>query len=243
METRPPCRCRRHVRRYGTGRATGQSAWASSWAIGRNCIPLREDVLNTAFGRFADTFLNPSDAAVQADHKRMAVIGFSDAAQLLQSPTNSKVAVKAAPTSFPEASRVNTMFAVAIPQIKTLVGAQGNGAPGAAHKALLLISDGLGWKRIGGTAAERTPIDPALCDSIKSQDIAIAVLDVQYQDATGEHWFDLNVSPMYPAISPALQACASSGLYFQASDSDAQTLGDAFSRVADAMTSKLALTQ
>ncbi|MEQ1670622.1 MAG: pilus assembly protein TadG-related protein [Hyphomicrobium sp.] len=204
-------------------------------------IALREDVLEAAFGKFVDDFMDPADPDVANNRKRMGVIGFSDAAQLLLSPTNDAAAIKNAPATFPDANRFNTLFDVAMPQIKTMVGEQGTGKVGSPKKTLVLITDGMGWDRTGNFGAGNGPINQVLCESIKDAGITLAVIDVKFQDATGEHWFDLYASMHYPAVSPALQTCASPGYYFQAEDSDMVTLSTAFKEVSQSLQSKLAL--
>ncbi|NOT72909.1 MAG: VWA domain-containing protein [Hyphomicrobium sp.] len=204
-------------------------------------IALREDVLEAAFGKFVDDFMDPADPDVANNRKRMGVIGFSDAAQLLLSPTNDQTAIKNAPATFPDANRYNTLFDVAMPQIKTMVGAQGTGKVGSPKKTLLLITDGMRWDRPSPYDSRNGPIDPALCDSIKDAGITLAVIDVKFQDATGEHWFDLYATSLFPGVSPGLQSCASPGYYFEASDSDMKTLSEAFKEVSRSLQSKLSL--
>jgi Flp pilus assembly protein TadG len=204
-------------------------------------IPLREDVLNTTFGTFVDSFLSSSDPGVAANHKRMAVIGFSASAKYLLPPTNNAATVKAAPAAFPAASRLNTLFEVALPQIQSMIGPQGKGISGSPRKTLLLVTDGQRWFRKMGTgpvdtAGPNGPINTSLCDNFKTAGITVAVIEVKYVDDTGEYNFDQQVAPIYASVTTALQACASPGFYFQATDSDAATLAATFSQAADAMT-------
>ncbi len=211
-------------------------------------IALREDVLYKAFGAFVDGFMNSSDPAVAANHKRMSVIGFSDAAKMLLSPTNDAAAIKLAPASFPDPSQINSRFEVALPQIQSMMGPQGSGTPSSPRKTLLLITDGLRWvRKMANTPladmAANGPINTGLCDSIKNSGITLAVIEVQFVDATGEYNFDQQVAAVFPGVSPALQACASPGYYFQATDSDAKTLAATFSTAALSLRTKLALVK
>ena len=211
-------------------------------------IALREDVLYKAFGAFVDGFMNSSDPAVAANHKRMSVIGFSDAAKMLLTPTNDAAAIKLAPALFPDASQINSRFEVALPQIQTMMGAQGKGIAGSPHKTLLLITDGLRWvrKMLNTPPADMVtngPIDTKLCDNFKNRDITVSIIDVQFVDATGEYNFDQQVAAVYPGVTPALKACASPGYYFQATDSDATTLAAAFGQAANSLRTKLSLVK
>lgn len=123
----------------------------SSYQMAKNArIPLREDVLKAAFGSFVDSFMDPADPMVSSNHKRMAVIGFSDQAQVLTAPTNDTATIKSAPGLFPEKLQVNTKFENAMPFIRTTIGQQGSGMNGSPKKTLLLITDGLRWVRNGG---------------------------------------------------------------------------------------------
>lgn len=205
-----------------------------------NGIALREDVLDKAFGKLVDLYLDPSDPAVAANRRQMALYGFSDDATLLSAATNVASSVKAALPTFPDAKRLNTNYATSLATIRSQIGSQGNGTPANPRKTILLVTDGVAWIRSGPGA--RGPIDPALCTAIKSDGFTLAVVEVQYQDNTGEYWFDTSVAPFYGQISPGLQSCASPGYYFQATDSDATSLAKAFSDAANVLRSQLALT-
>lgn len=165
-----------------------------------NGVSLREDVLNAAFSSFvSDIFTtNPNPNS----HRRMDVIGFSATIKDLTSgPTSDQTAAATALSSFPNTLKTNTYFDVALPQIATLMGAQGTGATQSSPmKMLVLITDGVWSSRssVGNNWAV-TPIDmpiyryssplsslpsPANCAAIKSSNIMIAVIDVQYIQST-----------------------------------------------------------
>lgn len=204
-------------------------------------IKLREDVLESAFGNFVDTFLDPSQPGVSDGRQMMGVYGFSDSAKLLQTPSNSASVVKSAPTTFPDGQRWNTLYSKALPSILDDLGTQGNGTPGNPIKTILLITDGVGWNRNSADTSENGVVPSKLCDDFKAAGYTVAVLEVQYQDATGEYWYDTLVSPFYSTVSLTLQACASPGYYFLASDSDAKSLAQAFNDAAKSLRSQLAL--
>lgn len=206
-----------------------------------NGIALREDVLNSAFGKLVDLYLDPTDASVTAGRREMALYGFSDDATLLQATTNNAGTIKSAMANFPDAMRLNTNFNTSLTTIRSQIGPQGNGTPGNPKKTILLVTDGVAWIRNG--AGDHGPIDQTLCDSIKADGFTLAIVEVQYQDATGEYWFDTQVSPFYSQISPSLQSCASPGYYFQATDSDAATLATTFNNAANTLRAQLALTK
>lgn len=215
----------------------------STYQMARNAgIMLREDVLMSAFGIFVDNYLDPTDPAVAAGQRTIGVYGFSDTAQLLRAPSNVAASIKSAPSAFPDGQRWNTVYA-SLSSILSDLGPQGKGTPADPIKTILLISDGVGWRRNSYDTSGNGPIDQTVCDNFKSAGYTVAVLEVQYQDASGEYWFDTQVKPFYPQVSPRLQACASPGYYFLATDSDAQSLADAFATAASTLRSQLVLKE
>ena len=82
------------------------------------------------------------------------------------------------------------------------------------------------------------PIDLAYCTSVKARGIRIAVLYTEYlpESATGS-WSETNVKAPYLSptdkISPAMQSCASPGLYYKVTtDGDiSKAMADLFRQV------------
>lgn len=216
----------------------GQTVYQMAKAAG---IPMREDVLASAFGKFVDSYMPYDDPAVANNRKRMSVVGFSDNAFQLLTPSSDTDAIKSAPEKYPDGWRNNTVFRSALPQIRTMMGTQGNGQAGSPHKTLLLITDGMFFRRYYNSDPDIGGINPALCDSFKKDGITVAVIDVKYQNAVGEYYFDVVIGSKYEGISPALEECASPGFYFQANDSDAATLAEAFSEAGKALQTALSL--
>lgn len=216
----------------------GQTVYQMAKTAG---IPMREDVLWKAFGAFVDNYMPPSDPAVADNRKRMAVIGFSDDARELLAPSNDTNAIKTAADKYPDNLRHNTLYRTVLPKIRAMVGPQGSGAANNPRKTLLLITDGVHFLHGAANDPDKGPIDPTLCDTFKNDGITVAVIDVKFQDATGESHFDAHIGSKYPHISPALEACASQGFYFQATDSDSVSLAEAFSEASQALQTALAL--
>lgn len=199
-------------------------------------IPLREDVLKDAFGTFVDTWLSPSDPDVRANRKRMSVIGFSADSVKLQDPTSDGKLVKASLDLFDNAQRWNTNYPVAIPNARKFMTAPGP----TSSRTLLIITDGMNFNWAGGPDPEG-PLKQSLCDAYKAEGFRVAVIEIKYQDASGEGHFDYWVKPVYSQLSPALKACATPGLYFQASDSDNKSMAQAFAQAAVALRTKVAI--
>jgi hypothetical protein len=206
-----------------------------------NNIPLREDVLNTAMATFAADFLNAAGPA-GGDRRRIGVIGFSQVALLLQAPTNNAADVLDSFAAFPNTSRLNTYFEKLYDAV-AMVGPQGNGTQASPRKTVLLITDGMAFMREDPYAWWRGPIRQSICDMVKSLDLKLAVLEIKYQAAPGNPSFDAHVADVFPKVSPALEACATPGLYFVAEDSDTASLHEAFAKLGSALQSQLALTQ
>ena len=97
--------------------------------------------------------------------------------------------------------------------------------PGTGNKAdkpqqiMFLITDGARDENRGGADGQypEMAIDTALCDTIKARGIRIAILYTEYlADAiNNESWSNTHATPFLYKIEPALQACASTGLYYK----------------------------
>jgi hypothetical protein len=64
------------------------------------------------------------------------------------------------------------------------------------------------------------PVNAALCSAIKDRGIKIAILYTTYltlpsSGPGSDSWATTNVNPYIPKIAPAMQTCASPGLYFE----------------------------
>jgi hypothetical protein len=91
----------------------------------------------------------------------------------------------------------------------------GTGFSSASPKTVVfLVSDGVadewGPPRV-------TPVPVALCDQIKARNIQIAALYTTYHPLPGNAAYMSEVAPIASQIAPAMQQCASPGLYFEVS--------------------------
>ncbi|WP_294236127.1 TadE/TadG family type IV pilus assembly protein [uncultured Sphingomonas sp.] len=102
----------------------------------------------------------------------------------------------------------------------------GTGIGSAAPQAVMfLVTDGM-RDEYRSNGRPEIAVDTAKCDMIKSRGVRIAVLYTEYlSDAlTGDSWSQNNVAPYLYKVEPALQACASPGLYTKVStDQDIAT--------------------
>jgi Flp pilus assembly protein TadG len=118
----------------------------------------------------------------------------------------------------------------------------GNGTnqPGdTPQKVLFIVTDGAEDEKSGGLRLEQTINDLAgdssgspygnspgtnWCTAIKSRGIKIAILYTDYLAVTANSWYVGHIQPIQSDIGPALQACASPGLFYDAG-LDATNLG------------------
>jgi hypothetical protein len=83
---------------------------------------------------------------------------------------------------------------------------------GSPQTVLFLVSDGVADE----TTNPRVKVVPAaLCDRIKAKNIKIAALYTTYYPLPGNSAYESEVRPIANNIAPAMQACASPGLYFE----------------------------
>ena len=117
----------------------------------------------------------------------------------------------------------------AFANMNNLMTTPGTGLNGNQPQAVMfIITDGMrDEKRPGGKP--EIAIDTSLCTTIKSRGIRIAILYTEYlpQSMANDSWSQANVAPYLYQIEPALQACATAGLYTKVStDQDIATALD-----------------
>ena len=124
-----------------------------------------------------------------------------------------------------------TDFDSMLPAINTIITTPGNGLSASTpQKVLFLVTDGMAdevdptncatWPNgnlLTGQTRCIEPINSSLCTTIKNRGIRIALLYTTYLLPNSDSWSNSNVVPLLPSVAPALQACASPGLYFEVS--------------------------
>jgi hypothetical protein len=128
----------------------------------------------------------------------------------------------------------DTGFTSIMPAINGVIGAPGAGTSDAPLKYLFFVSDGVADEYNPGSCIKTTtssgrcqsPINPALCTTIKGRGIKIAVLYTTYLALPTNAWYNtwilpFNTGPYGPSpnsqIAQNMQSCASPGLYFEVS--------------------------
>jgi hypothetical protein len=115
----------------------------------------------------------------------------------------------------------DTNYDNAMSNANTQMLTPGNGtnqANDSPQEVLFIVTDGvedeLNPGRIEQTINAGTSTN--YCTAIKNRNIRIAILYTEYQPVTTDSWYNTYVAPFQSNIGPALQACASPGLYYDA---------------------------
>jgi Flp pilus assembly protein TadG len=150
----------------------------------------------------------------------------------------------------------DTGFTSIFPAINTQISTPGTGTTAAPEKYLFFVSDGVADEYntscLKPTTAGRcqSPINPALCTTLKNRGIKIAVLYTTYLALPTNAWYNtwvapFNVGPYGPSLNSEIAldmaSCASPGLYFEVSPTQgiSQAMNALFQKaVADARISQ-----
>jgi Flp pilus assembly protein TadG len=139
----------------------------------------------------------------------------------------------------------DTGFTAIFPAINNVIGTPGAGTSSAPQKFVFFVSDGVAdesntacLKPKSGTTRCQSPINKALCKTLKDRGIKIAVLYTTYLALPTNAWYNtwinpFNAGPYGPSpnsqIAQNMQACASAGLYFEVSPT--QGISDAMNKL------------
>jgi Flp pilus assembly protein TadG len=153
----------------------------------------------------------------------------------------------------------DTGFSTILPAINSVITNPGTGTTGSPQKYLFFVSDGVAdesnssctktmtnstWGNISPRC--QSPINPALCTTIKNKGIKIAVLYTTYLALPTNSWYmswidPFNAGPYGPSpnsqIALNMASCASPGLFFEVSPTQgiSQAMNTLFQKaVADA---------
>jgi Flp pilus assembly protein TadG len=226
-------------------------------------VTTRIDVLRSATQQLMDTAASTQTYSSQF---RMAIYDFGGSAQTaglrsLFSLSSSLSSAKTAAGNI-DLMTVNgqndnndqdTNYTNIFPAINSAIGAPGAGTSSAPQKYLFFVSDGVADENNGGSCLKPTtggrcqsPINPALCTTIKNRGIKIAVLYTTYLALPTNNWYNtwiapFNIGPYGPSpnseIANNMKSCASPGLYFEVSPTQgiSQAMNTLFQKaVADA---------
>jgi hypothetical protein len=121
---------------------------------------------------------------------------------------------------------VDTNYDNALSSANAQMPDPGNGTNASGDKpqeVLFIVTDGMEDESIAGARTfllNGSSVNTNWCTTIKNRKIRIAILYTTYLPITTDTWTTQNVSQYFNQIAPALQACASPGLFYQASVND-----------------------
>jgi hypothetical protein len=118
-----------------------------------------------------------------------------------------------------------TYYDLVFPALQSLIGASGDGTKGNPKKLLFIVTDGVQDEGLFPHVSQ--PISPSLCSALTSapNNVQIAVIYTTYLSIPNNPDYLRDVKPIQSEIAPNLQACASPGLYYEASDGPAIQTG------------------
>ncbi|MBR1180016.1 pilus assembly protein [Bradyrhizobium sp. KB893862 SZCCT0404] len=206
-------------------------------------VTTRIDVLRTATQSLMDT---ASVTATYSNQFRMAIYDFGGAASTLGlrnlfSLSASLSSAKSAAGNIDlmsvngqnENGDQDTAFTAIFPAMNSEISSPGPGTSSSPLKYLLFVSDGVAdesntacLKPLSGSTRCQSPLNAALCKTIRDRGVKVAVLYTTYLALPTNSWYmkwvdPFNVGPYGPSpnseIAQNMQSCASPGLYFEVS--------------------------
>ncbi|MHC4047235.1 TadE/TadG family type IV pilus assembly protein [Bradyrhizobium sp. 23AC] len=206
-------------------------------------VTTRIDVLRTATQSLMDT---ASATQTYSNQFRMAIYDFGGSASTLGlrnlfSLSGSLSSAKSAAGNIDlmsvngqnENNDQDTAFTAIFPAINGEISSPGTGTSSSPLKYLFFVSDGVAdesntgcLKPLSGTTRCQSPLNAALCKTMKDRGVKIAVLYTTYLALPTNSWYmkwiaPFNTGPYGPSpnseIAQNMQSCASSGLYFEVS--------------------------
>ncbi|MEE9590466.1 MAG: vWA domain-containing protein, partial [Hyphomicrobiaceae bacterium] len=185
------------------------------WAKNNN-IEIREDVVVEQMAAISQKLIDGT--AGGGDRLKVGVMAFSETMQVLVRPTTDLTQLSD-PVSRARLRRNSTLYNVVMPQITREVGNSGDGSSeGSPRKTLILITDGVYVDDRRNFLSRE--FNSRECNTLKSSGVNVIVVNVKYVEDRGNYLFEDLVAPFYDRIAPELTACASSGKYYEATDTD-----------------------
>lgn len=206
-------------------------------------VTTRIDVLRSATQSLMDT---ASATATYSTQFRMAIYDFGGSASTLGlrnlfSLSASLSSAKSAAGNIDlmsvngqnENGDQDTAFTAVLPAMNSEISSPGSGTSSSPLKYLFFVSDGVAdesntacLKPLSGSTRCQSPLNAALCKTIKDRDVKIAVLYTTYLALPTNSWYmkwvdPFNAGPYGPSpnseIAKNMQSCASPGMYFEVS--------------------------
>jgi Flp pilus assembly protein TadG len=196
-----------------------------------NSVQMRIDVLRNSW----TNLINQANS-VQGNKFKYATYTFNTSLSLVQPLTGSATAALASAnnidlTAVDSSAPGSTYADDALQSMATNIPSAGDGSSAAnSKKYLILVTDGVqDFNNCSYSWCHQTQILTASsCTALKNKGINVAVIYTTYLPMDNI-FYSSEVQPIASNIAPALQSCATSGLYFEASDSSG--ISDAFSTI------------
>lgn len=233
-------------------------------------VAMRIDVLRTATQKLMDSaqqyqsVASQFQAAIYTFGSSATKTGLTAIQSLTSNLSNAKKAASAIDLmSIPYQNYqgdTQTNFIPVLTDLNSAIGTPGSGSSSASRqKIVFFVSDGVADRVTGSTSCTRSttnstdpqtgttynrcqePMNPALCTTMKTRGIKIAVLYTTYLPLPTNAWYNTWISPFQSQIATNMQNCASPGLFFEVSPS--QGISEAMIALFDKTMSQARLTQ
>jgi hypothetical protein len=113
----------------------------------------------------------------------------------------------------------DTNYDAAMSGITALMPVPGNGANRAGdtpQEILFIVTDGVEDENVAGDRQQSTMVGTKdWCTPLKTKGIKIAILYTEYFPLPTNPWYNTYIAPIHGGISPTLQNCAASGLFYE----------------------------
>ncbi|MEI8144605.1 MAG: vWA domain-containing protein [Alphaproteobacteria bacterium] len=174
-----------------------------------NNIPVRFDIIKSALNDVASIIQRePNSSRI-----RVGLYSFDTLARQILAPSASMSAVRTALASLSTDCETNNH--AVLQWINQNLGAPGRGTSAAdPRKVIIFATDGvLGGRNNDG----HNPWNVADCNALKQRGFSVAVIHTTYIEFSAQSGsYNSWIRPMVANVAPAMRACASDGLYFEA---------------------------
>ncbi|MBR0753434.1 pilus assembly protein [Bradyrhizobium jicamae] len=199
-------------------------------------ITMRIDVVRTATQSLTDTATasqlvsNQFRMAVYSMGSDCSAVGLTTIAALSSSLSSVKTLVSSLDLmTIPYTNYNNDMctdFDGVLASANTTIPSSGTGTASSPQKWLFFVADGVADYYYPSTCTQtvisssgrcQEPLTTTICDTIKARGINIAVLYTTYLAITNNSWYTTYIAPFRSSIATKMQACATSGYYYEVS--------------------------
>jgi Flp pilus assembly protein TadG len=205
-------------------------------------ITMRIDLVRDATQSLTDT---ATASELVSNQYRMAVytmgsdcssIGLTTISALSSSLSSVKTAVANVDLmTIPYTNYNNDMctdFDGILSSMNSAIPTPGDGSSSSPQKWLFFVSDGVADYYYPSSCSQtvitssgrcQEPLTTTICDTIKARGVKIAVLYTTYLAITNNSWYTTYIAPFRSTIGTKMQACATSGYYYEVSSDSSIT--------------------